>query len=54
MTRLIDAEKLYANYQEICKGIACMSCPFLNCEDNKCEVENMILQQPTVIEAEEE
>lgn len=46
MARLINAEKLYASYQELCKGIACMSCPFLNREDNKCELESMIFQQP--------
>ena len=45
---LVDVDKLYAQYQELCKGIACMSCPFLNAEDNKCELESMILQQPTV------
>ena len=48
MNRYIDADKMYASYQEVCKGIPCMSCPFLNCEDNKCELESMILQQPVV------
>ena len=48
MNRYIDADKMYASYQEVCKGLPCMSCPFLNCEDNKCELESMILQQPIV------
>lgn len=46
--RLIDAEKMNYNYQELCKGISCMSCPFLNCESNKCELESMIWQQPPI------
>ena len=46
--RTIDVDKLYAQSQDLCKGIACMSCPFLNIEDSKCELESMILQAPTV------
>ena len=49
--RLIDADELYKNYQEICSDIACTTCPFLN--EDGCEVEQMIMYAPTIIEAEE-
>lgn len=49
--RLIDADALYKTYQEICSDIACTTCPFL--KEDRCEVEQMIMYAPTIIEAEE-
>ena len=45
--RLIDADAQYKQYQEICMGIECMKCPFLDLQDG-CKVENLILNSPTI------
>lgn len=43
--RLIDAESVLNRYQEMCKGIACMDCPF---NKDGCAFEKLILESAVV------
>lgn len=48
---LIDRSVLFKEYQNLCKGLLCRDCPFFN-ERNRCNIEEWILYQPTILEAE--
>lgn len=50
--RLIDRSVLLEEYQNLCNGLLCRDCPFFN-ERNRCNIEEWILNQPTILEAEE-
>lgn len=45
--RLISADALYKRYQDMCMGVACNACPFLDLQ-NGCKIENLIDSAPTV------
>lgn len=49
---LIDRSVLFKEYQNLCNGLLCRDCPFFN-ERNSCNIEEWILNQPTILEAEE-
>lgn len=49
---LIDRSVLLKEYQNICNGLLCRDCPFFN-ERNRCNIEEWILNQPPILEAEE-
>lgn len=49
---LIDRSVLFEEYQNLCNGLLCRDCPFFN-ERNSCNIEEWILNQPPILEAEE-
>lgn len=49
--RLIDRSVLFEEYQNLCNGLLCRDCPFF--KENSCSIEEWILNQPPILEAEE-